>query len=134
MTAPTTYTAFVAALAALTVTGVTRKFTEPPASIGTADLPAMFPNMPRGNEPTLTFQSAGGWPAMFCELVIAVEPFNQGTQAQNFALTLTVMDNLVAALRAADIGRSKLTWEIAYNPVEIAGTAYWAVIATIEGR
>jgi hypothetical protein len=135
MTAITSYATFTTALAALTVTGVTRKLDAPPTSIGTADLPAMWPGLPRGEEPPMTFQAGGGWPAMFCDLVIALEPVGQNTQSANYAATVTMMDNLSTALRGANIGRASLRWSITANvQVDVSGTPYWAVIATIEGR
>lgn len=135
MAGPTTYAAFVAALAALSPSGVTRKFSNPPASLGTADLPALWPQLPSGNEPAFTFEGGGGWPVLSCGLVIAVEPVNQNTQPANYAAMVTMMDSLSTALRAADIGRSQITWSIAGNAqVDVAGTTYWAVIATVEAR
>lgn len=135
MTAITPYATFTSGLAALTVTGVTRKFTAPPTSIGTADLPAMWPGLPRGEEPGMAFQDNGGWPAMFCDLVIALEPVGQNTQSANYAATVAMLDNLSTALRGANIGRASLRWSITANvQVDVSGTPYWAVIATIEGR
>jgi hypothetical protein len=136
MTAITSYATFTTALAALTVTGVTRKLDAPPASLGTADLPAMWPGLPRGEEPPMTFQAGGGWPAMFCDLVIALEPVGQNTQSANYAATVEMLDNLSTALRGAtSIGRATLRWSITANvQVDVSGTPYWAVIASIEGR
>jgi hypothetical protein len=131
----TTYATFTAGLAALSVTGVSRKFSNPPASIGTADLPAMWPGLPRGNEAAMTFDGGGGWPEYTCDLVIAVEPTAQNTQAGNYANMITVLDNLCTALRAAAIGKTKLNWDITANAqVDVAGITYWAVIATVTGH
>ena len=131
----TSYATYTAGLAALSVTGVTKKFTEPPGSIGTADLPAMWPGLPRGEEPAMTFQTSGGWPTLTCELIIAVEAVNQGTQAQNYALVVSILDNLSTALRTANLGRYLLTWTVNANAtVEVSGTSYWAIVCTIAGR
>ncbi|MFA6271161.1 MAG: hypothetical protein WC657_08210, partial [Candidatus Paceibacterota bacterium] len=119
----------------LTVTGVTRKLDNPPASLGTADLPAMWPGLPRGEEPPMTFQANGGWPVLVCDLVVALEPVGQNTQSANYAATVAMLDNLSTALRGANIGRGGLRWSITANAqVDVSGTPYWAVIATIEGR
>jgi len=135
MTAITSYATFTAALAALSVTGVTRKFTYPPASVGTADLPAMYPALPRGLEGGFTFTGGGGWPQMFCDLIVLLEPVGQNTQSANYAATIAMVDNVSAALRAANIGRAKLNWEITTNvQVAVADSAYWAVITTVEAR
>jgi len=134
MTAITSYATFTTALAELSVTGVTRAFTHPPESLGTADLPALWPGLPSGNEPMLTFQTKGGWPEMTCDLVVAVEPVPQNIQSANYDDMITIIDNLSTALRAASIGRGPLTWTIAGNAqVTVAGTIYWAVIATVTG-
>jgi hypothetical protein len=135
MSTPTTYASFSAALAALTVTGVTRKFTYPPPSLATADLPASWPGLPSGNEPMMTFQTAGGWPALTCDLVVALEPTAQNTQSANYAATVAMMDNLSTALRSGTIGRGPMTWTITANvQIQVADVTYWAVIATIEIR
>src|SRR3990172_10499159 len=107
----TTYAAFVDSLRDTVVTGITRRYEEPPASVTTADLPASWPMLPIGNEPMLTGGgTAGGWAELICDLVIAVEPLAQGTQAQNYALMITIMDNLSTALRGriGAIGRGGL--------------------------
>ncbi len=134
MTTITTYTAFTTALAALDVSGVARKYTEPPTSIG--DLPCMWPGLPHGEERPLAFTGEGGWSSCICDLVIAVEAVGQNTQSANYASTMTAIDNLSAALRATTtIGRAKLTWAISANvQVNVGGIPYWAVIATVEGR
>lgn len=131
----TSYKTFTDAIAALSVTGVTRKFTYPPESIGTADLPAMWPGLPRGQEGAMTFTGEGGWPALFCDLVVAIEPVAQNTQSGNYAKMITMIDNVSSVLRSTPIGRAKLNWTITGNvQVQVAGITYWAVIATIEGR
>jgi hypothetical protein len=135
MSSPTTFAAFTAALAGLTVTGVTRQFANPPASISTADLPALWPGLPSGNEPVMTFQTPGGFPALRCDLIAALEPVGQNTQAANYTATIAMMDNLSTALRGTQIGRGPMTWTITANvQINVAGTAYWAVIATVEIR
>lgn len=130
----TTYTTFAAALAALSVTGVTRKLTAPPTSIATADLPAMWPGLPRGEEPSMTFKTAGGWPTLICDLIVAIEPVGQNTQGANYTATLAIMDALSTALRASSIGRASLTWTINANvQVIVSDTTYWAVVCTVTG-
>lgn len=135
MAAITSYATFTEAVADLSVTGVKRKLTAPPASLASTDLPASWPGLPRGIEPAMTFTSAGGWPALFCDLIVAVEAVGLNTQSANYANTIEIMDNLSTALRGASIGRSKIIWEITANvQVSVGDTTYWAVIATIEGR
>lgn len=131
----TSYETFIAGLTGLTVTGISRTFTEPPTSISSADLPAMYPGLPSGEETAMTFQTSGGWPTLTCDLIVAVEAVAQDTQSANFSATVEIMDNLSSALRLASIGRSALTWMITANvQVQIAGTTYWAVVATVNGK
>ncbi len=135
MAAITTYASFVSGLVALSVTGVERKYAYPPTALNTADLPAMWPGLPGGNEGHMTFQTSGGWPELTCDLIIAVEPVAQNTQSVNYAAMITAMDNLSTALRTASIGRSTLTWTITGNvQIAVAGSTYWAVIATVSGN
>jgi len=65
-----------------------------------------------------------------------VEPVAQSTQARNFDLTVDLMDAALAALRGATcIAKSKLrVTNIRMGEDLVAGTAYWAVMATVEGN
>jgi hypothetical protein len=68
---------------------------------------------------------------------VALEPVGQNTQSANYAVTVAMLDTLSTALRtpANHIGRGPMTWTITANvQVNVAGTLYWAVIATIEIR
>lgn len=133
----TSYAAFTTALAALSITGVKRKFTAPPASVDTADLPAIWPGLPSAIEPQMTFATPGGWPAMKCDLVVALEPVVQNTQSANYAATVAMLDTLSGVLRtpANHIGRGPMTWTITANvQINVSGNLYWAVIATVEVR
>ena len=130
----TTYSAFATALSGLSVTGVTKAYTEPPASIPSADLPASWPGLPRGNEHAVTFAGGGGWAEVTCDLVVAVEAVGQNTLSANYTATMTIIDALTTALRAASIGRSKLSWAISANvQIMVSDTPYWAVIASVTG-
>jgi hypothetical protein len=137
MAAITSYAAFAAALAVLPITGVRRKFTSPPASVAAADLPAIWPGLPYVVEPQMTFTTSGGWPAMKCDLIVALEPVGLNTQSANYADTIAMMDTLSGVLRSSSnhIGRGPMTWTITANvQINVAGNLYWAVIATIEIR
>ena len=135
MAAITTFATFTSSLAALSVTGVKRKFTHPPASVGTADLPAMYPGLPGGDSAPVVFSGNDFWPILRCDLIVVVEPVAQNTQSANYDNTITILDGLLTALRNADIGRAKLEWAINANvQIVIADVTYWAVIATVEGR
>ena len=132
----TTYRAFVDALEALTVTGVTRQFTQGPPSgaTGVGDCPAQYVRAPSGNERPLVFGEQGGWATMTAEVVILVEPVGQNRQPDNFDNTVDMMDALTTALQGAScITKSKINWSIRQTIDTVAGMDYWAVVATVEG-
>lgn len=129
-----TIAAYVSALSGLTVTGVTRKYTEPPTQVNTADLPCMYPRIPELSDAPITACGQGGWPTHTAELVILVEPIAQNRQNVNFALVLSLIDALQAALQAAKPTTGKRTWQIRQEIVEHRpDTLHWAIIATVTG-
>ena len=136
----TTISAYITSIVTtLTVSGVTRKYTEPPTSLSTADLPASFPYGFRREQSGLTFRANGGWPTNEADFVIALEPVGQNTQPANYALVQTIANNLDAAIAGAApnaIGKSPVTWVIqgGNQQMTIAGTMYWIVMATITAR
>ena len=136
----TTTTAMITSIVTtLSVTGVKRKYTEPPASLSTADLPASYPFGFTREEGPMTFQAHGGWPTHTLDFNIACEPVGQSTQPVNYALVQTMADNLSSALAASlpnAIGKAPLTWVIRGGNIqlEVAGIAYWGVSATITAR
>ncbi len=133
----TTYTAFCNALADLSVTGVTTKQRYIPDRAPTANLPLQFVRLPEGAEMGITQEGEGGWPTLIAELVIVVEPLRQNRNAENQALTVTLIDNLTAALRAVTPGqvcKSKLRWRIRGEQRYLGETEYWLLVARIEGN
>ena len=85
----------------------------------------------------MTFGTHGGWPTLIADVVIAYEPVAQNLQDANFEATVTQLDNLNAALRAAgatDLGKSFIEWTIRQDMIMVAENYYWAVIATITAR
>lgn len=137
MTTTTTYAAFVAAVAGITITGVTRKYTSPPASIGTADLPASLPLIPQGGDQPIVFGTGGSGNVghtMRMDLVIVYEPVGQNTNAVNFAGCLTIMDNTTTALRALTRPvNGPWNWSMRQGIATIGNVDYWAVIVSVEG-
>lgn len=131
----TTYAAFVAALAGLTITGIKRKFPAPPTQLNTADLPAMYPRIPQAQEGGLTAEGQGGWPRIQGELVVILEPIGQSLQRSNFAATVAMIDAINATLRAAQLTKSKHSWTVRREGVNLGGdTDYWALVATVIGN
>ena len=132
MSHPTPYATFTNALYGLTVTGVTRNYLQPPQQVSTADLPILFTRLPSGTEGPIMGVRTGGWPTLRADVVILVEPFHQGQSSTNYALALTLMDNLSAALRAANLGEGPARWNIESRLEIIVDTPYWVVVASVE--
>ena len=132
MTPITTFTAFTAALQALDVTGVKRKYDHVPPSL--ADLPASWIQLLESDESPLTFDGGGGWPVMRAQHVVAVRPTAQGTAEENWTKTLTLMDAIADALRAVaagTLGRQKVSWRIRMAVVTVADIDHWGVISDV---
>jgi hypothetical protein len=131
----TTYTEFITGLSGMGVAGVARYLAYPPASINASDLPLLFIQLPRGEDGAITFDGGVTWPKLRAEVVVVIEPVGQARSPESFAACLTMMDSLSAALAAAqNITKSKLTWSIRQDGVEVAGNTYWAVVAEVEGK
>jgi hypothetical protein len=131
----TTYTAFVNGLEALVVTGVTTRLaSSAPLGLNSADLPVQWVAAPSGSDSAITMKAEGGWPTLKANLIIAYEAAGQDTGPANFVGTVTMMDNLSAALRGATtLCGGPLRWDIKIAIVTVANADYWAVIASIEG-
>lgn len=133
MAHPTSYTDFIGNVAALSVTGISRAYTEPPSRIASADMPLSFPRLPSGDHGPLTaggFQ--GGWPTLRCELVVLVHALMLETDDVKFSDTLTVMDNIATAMRSADLASGPVRWSIRTELVTLESGFYHAVITDIE--
>ena len=132
----TKFRVFVDSLEAMTVTGVSRNYTQgPPLGAPTdADIPALFVRYPTANEARTTFGTHGGWPTFRVDVVVAVKAVGQDTAPANFDATVDMMDNLSTALRTEScIVLSKMAWTIKQSIEEVAGQPYWAVVASVEG-
>jgi hypothetical protein len=132
----TTYTNFVTNLGNLSITSVKRAFDEPPQSLNTADLPALWVELPTGEEDPFTMQAHGGYPTFRGNLVVAVEAAGQSRQPERWSDCLTMMDNVATALRAAvkTVVRGQLSWSIALETITVAENDYWSIVATVEGN
>ena len=137
MAAPTTFRSFVDDLEATSITGVNRAFTQgpPEGSPGTSDCPFQYVRYPQGEEIPVVFGEQGGWPTLRAELVVCVEPTGQSTAPANFDDTVDMMDAIITGLRALScITKSHLTWSLRQTVDIVAGQAYWAVVANVEGH
>lgn len=128
------YADFVGALGNMTVTGVTKKMTSPPRQVSTAQLPLQFPRLPAGTNSVETLSSTTALKRGTCELVILVEAVGQSTLPLNFALALTLLDNLDAALGTLAASGTVDDWAIRQGAEVLADdTQFWALIATVRG-
>lgn len=132
----TTYTNFVTNLGDLSITGVKRAYDEPPQSLSSADLPALWVELPTGEEGPYTLGAHGGYPTFRAELVVAVEAAGQSRQPERWSDCLTMMDNVATALRGAvkTVVRGQLSWTIALETIPVAEVSYWAIVASVEGH
>lgn len=125
---------FVAGLSALTVTGVKRTYTEPPALLNAADLPAMYPRVPEGGAEAGSFAYSHRKRLLVCELVIAVQAVKLGSNAANMTLALSLMDNLHTALAAASDELGIDAWSMSMQSDQVAADSYhWLVVCRVEG-
>jgi len=135
--AVTTYRSFVDALEALSITDVTRQYTQGPpvGAPSTADCPFQYVRYPRSNEEhAIVFGEQGGWADLQADLVVCLEPTGQNVTPENFDDTVDMMDNVADALRGATCyTKSKLFWGIRQTIDTVAGQEYWAVVATVRG-
>lgn len=127
---------FIADLSALAVTGVRKRFDAPPSQLSTAVLPATFPRLPELNAEVAMFLGGMGLKSIACEFVIVVSPAAQDSSGNNFALTVTLLDALNAALTVAVNGDDNLQyidrWTVRQSLDEIGTTAYWTIVVRIE--
>lgn len=134
MTAFPTNAAFLAAIQAMTVSGVSRHYDEPPASVDLSDGYAAFPLMPdsaRGEQFSTCINNSRTRAITF---VVLVEATGQATQAENYGKIAAVMDNLETALDALTIANF-IEYDITTSGnYPLGGQEYWAVIATITAR
>lgn len=134
-----TNAAFLSAIQALTVTGVTTHFDQPPLSLSTAQLPAAFPLMPGG---ALGDKSVSCWAQNKTRnigFVVCIEAVGQGTQVQNYARLAGVMDNVESALDGLEKSQGGslanfIEYSIDADIFEVAGNAFWAIVAQVTAR
>ena len=129
-----TYSQFVDAVQALSITGVNRQYEAPPRKFNSADLPCSFVRFPRGDNDPMTFEGrTAGFRGRTLDLIVVYDSTALGADA-DFTDTITMMDNVETALLTLSIGHSKPTWRIRSQLYqETAERRYWAVIATIQG-
>ena len=129
-------TTFRNELADLVVSGVTRRYDQHPnidAELG--DLPAQWPRAIGGDHTFKTFSGKFVAAVRRAELVIAVRPGVMGTNAENYNDMLTLSDNLEGALDDDPLTGFRIQeYSIRFDPVEVGGTSYAAVIVEITAQ
>lgn len=128
-----TYTAYVNGVAGITIDGVTRQYTSPPATINTADLPASYPRLPGGDNETATLTYGRGLHSAVVELCVVLEPVRQSSNSVNYTAALTMLDAIKTALtsNASTYGIDR--WGIQIEIDRIGDVDYWQIVARVEG-
>lgn len=126
----TTIAQFVATLSGLTVSGVATTYTEPPAQLGV--LPCQYPRLPRLTGGVYLSRDRYWNSVLTGELIVVVEAVSQNRATTNFALAMTLMDNLDAALKTAFAANSGYEWTISQEYLTFGSDKmYWALVATV---
>lgn len=128
-----TYAGFVADLATLSVTGVTRVYDHPPAQLNTADLPSLYVRLPTGENQSVTLTALRGLRQATCEVVIAVEPVRQNQNEPNFETCIGLLDALEDAIVANALTWGVDQWSMRVEVDFVGDTAYWLIVATVQG-
>lgn len=133
-----TFTTFIEAITGMIVAGVSKRYTAPPASLSTADLPCSFPMLPSGDLAELVFANSsdvgGEQPTIICDLVFAFEAVGQNTQIDNFTGLLTLMDAIVTASKTLTRPTAgPMTFTLRMGIVTVAGNDYWSVFESWKG-
>lgn len=123
---------FIQTLAAIDV-GQKATFAYPPTSLNAADLPALWVELPRTEEPLVSLRGAV-WAIMRARVVVAMMPVSLDAQEKNFHSCVEMCDQLANVLHSVNVCDVVLRASVSIGVVEVAGTAFWAVIADVEGH
>lgn len=128
-----TYASFLTGLSNLVVTGVTKRFSEPPAQLNAAQLPAQYVMLPAGTATVATL--AGGLEFVECvaALRIVMEPIGQNTPSANWTKATTLMDALHSALAANVDTLYADKWSMSVAEEPIGDVVYWVIAAEVTG-
>ena len=129
----TTYTEFYNNLKSLTVANIKTVYDSEPGTLVLDDLPAMWMQVPEGEEAPITFQAHGGWPTLSAAIVIAIDSVAHMDRERANVDSLMFMDNLTTALQAAgnSIAKGRVVWSIRKGEATLADLDFWAVQADI---
>ena len=128
-----TYSGFLSGLAGLSVTGVTKRFSEPPAQLSSAQLPAQYVALPDGSTSVATFSGVSGLTECVAQIRIVIEPLGQNTQSANWTKATTLIDAMQAAIATNANTLDIDSWKMAINVEPIGDAAYWVIVAEVTG-
>lgn len=129
-----TYTDFVNNISGMSISGVTRQHTAPPATFNTADLPASYPRIPEGDNQVITLSGGRGLRQAVVELVVVVEMVRQSSNAGNFSAALGLVDAMEAAFAANTITYGIDRWSIRQEYEQTGSDTWaWQLVARVEG-
>jgi len=128
----TTNAAWLAAIQALAVTGVNKRFTFPPTSLNTAELPASWPQPFGVDKNSIIISCDDLNKSRTCTYYVAIEPVPQNTQTANYEAMITMVDNMETAFDAMSV-MEYVMYTIRSIIVTVAGIDYWALEATLTG-
>lgn len=130
-----TNAAFKSALETMTVTGVTVHKGYPPAAVSTSDLPLAFISLPSAGLGDYVLSCINEDKTRTMIYIILLEAVGQSAQETNYDLIAPMMDNLESALDTTLGTLANFhTYDIESGTYDVAGNAYWAVIATVSVR
>lgn len=130
------YASVIAGLCALPVAGVKRALTYPTTQINTADLPLLFPSLPRGTHAVATLAGDMDLPTLRVNLLIVIEPQLQGRPEPTWNTCIALIDAQSAALDAATLTQGVVGYstrlEIYTFGTGETATAYWTLVTEVE--
>ena len=127
---------FIAAIQAMTVTGVTLHYDEPPQSVDISEGYCAFPTMPDASRGEQVSTCINNSKLRSIGYVIILEATGQSIQSDNYGALAAVMDNLETAIDGlAPATVNFVEYEISTTGnYPVGGSEYWAVVATITAR
>ncbi len=128
----TTLAATVAALAALSVSGVITAQTAPPQMINVGALPLSYVRISSMGDEVAALGGDNELRRHTLELVVIVAPVDVNTYAVAFASCVAIIDAIATALEARTIEDGWTRWTMTQEYVTVGTAQYWQVVARVE--
>jgi len=127
-----TYRELILAIKNMRVSGVTTILAAPPDKLDTADLPALFPLMPSQQATVGTFSSYLVPKTKQLQLALFIGPVGQSTLADDYNLTIELMDAVDDAMIALDGSiTDSLSWRSDAGVLSMGETNYRGITITL---